>query len=71
MNDHLLLEWDSTNESLVILTEPENDNFVEVVLGFREKLGWLNKLPRHGPGSRKAMDAIQDKPDPEKHPEVR
>jgi hypothetical protein len=36
----------------------------------RKDLGWTTELPRHGPGSRKKIDALQDKPDPEKEPEV-
>ena len=51
-------------------SEPENDNFVATVLEIRADLGWINELPRHGPGSRKAMDALQDKPDPDTDLEV-
>ena len=53
-----------------IFLEPENDNFMEVLLEMRQQLGWINELPRHGPGFREKMAKLQDKPRIEDNVEV-
>jgi hypothetical protein len=35
---------------------------MEVLLDMRRRLGWVNELPRHGPGYREKLDKLDDKP---------
>ncbi len=47
---------------LGFLSEPENDNFVEVVTEMRKSLAWVAELPRHGPGCRAEMEKLYENP---------
>lgn len=45
---------------------PENDKGVDNIVKMRDCLGWLTQLPRHGPGCKKVMETLKDKPLSEK-----
>ncbi|CAH1791320.1 unnamed protein product [Owenia fusiformis] len=41
-------------------TVPDDDRFIEHILSMRANLKWSTEIPRHGPGSREAIDALID-----------
>lgn len=54
----------------VIIKEPENDRFEEVIAEMRRNLNWVAELPRHGQGVLEKMDNINDDVDVSKDLEV-
>ena len=49
-----------------VLTVPANDSVFDNLLEMRQRLGWVTKIPRHGPDCKKDMAKLSDKPLTEK-----
>lgn len=51
------------NITFIINVVPEVTNAYDQLILMRKQLGWVTDIPRHGPGTREAMEKIKDFPE--------